>query len=136
VSGRPRIILVVDDEPDLLGNCERLLRPLGHVYLSAAGGLDAIALIDREEPDLVITDLRLPGANGLAVARHARSRVTPIPVILTTAYDSAWARRGARELSVAAYLTKPFTNATFVDAVRRVLAGGWPEPDAGGGRPT
>lgn len=126
----------MDDEPDLLGNCERLLRPLGHVYLSAAGGLDAIALIDREGPDLVVTDLRLPGTDGLAVARHARSRVPPIPVILTTAYDSAWARRGAREASVAVYLTKPFTNATFLDAVRRALTEGGSALDVGGGLPS
>jgi CheY-like chemotaxis protein len=114
---------MVDDEPDLLGNCERLLRPLGHVCLSAGGGRDAIELIDRAEPDLVVTDLRLPGTDGLSVARHARARVPPIPVILITAYDSPWARRAAREADIA-YLPKPFTNAAFLDAVRRVLAEG------------
>jgi CheY-like chemotaxis protein len=126
----------VDDEPDLLENCERLLRPLGHIYLSAGVGLDAIALIDRERPDLVVTDLRLPGTDGLAVAQHARSRVPPIPVILITAYDSARARRGAREASVAAYLTKPFTNAAFLDTVQRVLTGELTGPDSGSGLPT
>jgi CheY-like chemotaxis protein len=119
-----RRILIVDDEPDLLGSCERLLRPLGHECLSCGGGLDAIALMDRETLDLVVTDLRLPGADGFAVARHARSRVPPIPVIMITAYDSAWARQGAREASVAAYLPKPFTNAALLDLVRRVLAQG------------
>ena len=121
-----RTVLVVDDEPDLLGSCERLLRPLGHVCLSASGGLDAIELIDRMEPDVVVTDLRLPGADGLTVARHAGARARPIPVVLITAYDSPWARRAAREANIAAYLPKPFGNATFVDAVRRVLAEGAP----------
>ena len=84
-------------------------------------GPDAIALIDRERPDLVVADLRLPGVDGLAVARHARGRVPPIPVILITAYDSPQARAAARESGVSIYLAKPFANAAFLDAVRRAL---------------
>jgi two-component system response regulator GlrR len=125
-----RTVLVVDDEADLLGSCERLLRPIGHRYLGAGGGLQAIELIDRIQPDLVVTDLRLPGVDGLAVARHARARVPPIPVILMTAYDSPWARRSASETEVTVYLPKPFTNAAFVDAVRCALAGGASGPAA------
>jgi CheY-like chemotaxis protein len=116
-----RTILVVDDEPDLVVNCERLLQREGHSCLQAHTGLDAIGLIDRERPDLVVTDLRLPGAGGLTVARHARSRVPPIPVILITAYDSPQARIAAKESGVAGYLAKPFSNAAFLDAVERAL---------------
>jgi CheY-like chemotaxis protein len=119
-----RRILVVDDEPDLLDNCERVLRRAGHVCLQARTGADAIALIDRETPDLVVTDLRLSGADGLAVASHARSRVPPIPVVLITAYDSRESRSAARERGVAAYLAKPFSNAAFLDVVRDSLAAG------------
>ena len=125
-----RTILVVDDEPDLVANCERLLQRVGHVSLRAHTGPDAMALIDREGPDLVVADLRLPGADGLAVARHARGHVPPIPVILITAYDSPEARRAARESGVAVYLAKPFWNAAFLDAVLRVLSPG--AADGGG----
>ena len=120
---------MVDDEPDLVANCERLLRRAGHVSLCAYTGPDAMALIDREEPDLVVADLRLPGADGLAVARHARGHVPPIPVILITAYDSPQARSAARENDVGVYLAKPFSNAAFLDAVLRLL----PPGSAGGG---
>lgn len=116
-----RTILVVDDEPDLVANCERLLRRVGHVSLRAHSGPDAMALIDQEKPDLVVADLRLPGADGLAVARHARGRVPPIPVILITAYDSPQARSAARESGVDVYLPKPFSNAAFLEAVLRLL---------------
>jgi CheY-like chemotaxis protein len=116
-----RTILVVDDEPDLVGNCERLLRRVGHASLRAYTGSDAITLIDREGPDLVVADLRLPGADGLAVARHARGHVPPIPVILITAYDSPQARSAARESGVGIYLAKPFSNTAFLDAVERAL---------------
>jgi CheY-like chemotaxis protein len=116
-----RTILVVDDEPDLVANCERLLQRAGHESLRAHTGPDAIALIDRERPDLVVADLRLPGVDGLAVARHARGHVPPIPVILITAYDSPQARAGARESGASIYLAKPFANAAFLDAVQRAL---------------
>jgi CheY-like chemotaxis protein len=61
------------------------------------------------------------------------ARVPPIPVILITAYNSAWARRAAREVRVAVYLPKPFTNAALLDAVRRVLTGGGFRADPGSG---
>ena len=116
-----RRILVVDDEPELAANCERVLQREGHLCLQAHTGPDAIRLIDRERPDLVVTDLRLPGAGGLTVARHARSRVPPIPVILITAYDSPQARTAAKETGVSSYLPKPFSNAAFLQSVERAL---------------
>ena len=117
-----RTVLVVDDEPELVASCERLLRRMGHVSVRAYTGPEAMSLIDREKPDLVVADLRLPGADGLVVARHARARVPPIPVILITAYDSWQARQAANETGVEAYLAKPFSNAAFLDAVQRVLS--------------
>jgi CheY-like chemotaxis protein len=119
----PRI-LVADDEPDLVVNCERLLQREGYSCLQAHTGPEAIQLIDQEHPDLVVTDLRLPGAGGLTVARHARSRVPPIPVILITAYDSPQARLAAKESGIGGYLAKPFSNAAFLDGVQRALGRG------------
>lgn len=118
----PRIILVVDDEPDLVANCERLLRRIGHGSLRAHTGPDAMAMIDRERPDLVVADLRLPGADGLTVTRHARRQVPPIPVILITGYDSPQTRQAAAESGAEVYLAKPFSNGAFLDAVKRVLS--------------
>ena len=69
----------------------------------------------------MVADLRLPGVDGLAVARHARGHVPPIPVILITAYDSPQARAGAQESGASIYLAKPFANAAFLDAVQRAL---------------
>jgi CheY-like chemotaxis protein len=116
-----RTILVVDGEPELVANCERLLRRVGHVSLRAYTGPDAIALIDTDQPDLVVADLRLPKVDGLAVTRHARAQVPPIPVILITAYDSWEARQAASEAGVGVYLAKPFSNAEFLQAVVRML---------------
>ena len=114
-------ILIVDDEPDLVTNCQRLLRPLGFRCLGVGTVGEAMGLIDREAPDLVVTDLRLPGADGLAVARHARAHVPPVPVILISADDVGGSRDAAREAGVGAFLLKPFPNAVFLETVRRVL---------------
>ena len=119
-----RTILVVDDEADLAASCERVLQREGHQCFKAHTGPDAIQLIDRVRPDLVVTDLRLPGAGGLTVARHARSRVPPIPVILITAYDSPQARLAAKESGVSSYLAKPFSNAAFLQSVEHALTTG------------
>jgi CheY-like chemotaxis protein len=128
-----RTILVVDDEPELVASCERLLQRAGHASLRAFTGAEAISLIDQEQPDLVVADYRLPETDGLAVARHARAQVPPIPVILITAYDSWQARQAAREAGVEAYLAKPFSNAEFLQAVLRILPSR-PGDERGSGR--
>ena len=119
-------ILIVDDEPDLVATCQRLLRPLGHVCLGAGTATEAIRLIDQLAPALVVTDLRLPGADGLAVARHARGKTPPIPVILISADDATGLRDGTREAGVDAFLPKPFPNAVLLETVRRALTSGSP----------
>jgi CheY-like chemotaxis protein len=124
------MVLAVDDEPDLVTTSERLRQGLGHTCLHAHTGPDAIARIDREGPDVVVTDLRLPGTGGLAVARHGRRHIPPIPVI--TGYDSAQARTAARESGVDAYLSKRFSNAAFLDAVQRILDPGLSDGAADG----
>jgi CheY-like chemotaxis protein len=115
-------ILLVDDEPELLGSWERILRPLGYACLIASTGTEAMVLIDRQAPDLIVSDLRLPGIDGLAVARYARARLPAILVLLVSADDSDGTRDAAREIGAGAFLAKPFANAAFRQAVERLLA--------------
>lgn len=115
-------VLVVDDEPDLAATCARLLRRMGHVPLVTLSGPEAVELIEREHPDLILTDLRLPTVDGLAVLRHARRAERKIPVILFTAYTSEVSRRRALEEGAAVYLSKPFTAASLQAAVELALA--------------
>jgi CheY-like chemotaxis protein len=64
-------ILVVDDEPDMLENVRRLLSRHGYRCLAAQTAIQAVGLMTRECPDLVITELYLPGMDGIQIARHA-----------------------------------------------------------------
>ena len=112
-------VLVVDDDPDMITTCAQILTRHGYVCLTASAGSEAIAMIDAERPDLVVTDLHMPGVDGLAVARHARERVPPIPVVLITAWPSAGGGRDGRLAT--AQLAKPFANAELLAVVRHAL---------------
>jgi len=111
-------ILLVDDDPDLLDTLVRLLGRSGYTCLTASSGSDGIRAIDAESLNLVVTDLNMPGTDGLAVMRCASARVPPIPVILMTAYPRPKAHR---EAGTTIHLAKPFANSDFLDAVRQAL---------------
>ena len=67
-------ILLVDDEPDMLENCSRILSRQGHTCMTAANEREALAVLERERPDLLVTDLKMPEMDGMALLRHASKR--------------------------------------------------------------
>ena len=116
----PRILLV-DGDMDLLDTLVRLLGRQGYTCRVASSADDGIRAMEAESPDVVVTDLRMPGMDGLAVARHARQHRPPIPVILMTAYATSEAHEDVRRMGGTTYVTKLFANADLVDAVRRAV---------------
>jgi DNA-binding NtrC family response regulator len=115
-------ILVVDDEPDFLATCVRLLALMGHEAVTAAHGFDALSLIDRGGLDLVITDLRMAQLDGEAVVRHARRATPALPVIVVTGHPSPAVASMAREAG-AVLLPKPIMPAELRAAIDRAIAG-------------
>jgi CheY-like chemotaxis protein len=115
-------ILVVDDEPDFLTTCRRLLALMGHEAVTATNGADALDHIDRGELDLVITDLRMGALGGQVVVRHARRAVPPVPVIIVTGHPAPGTDEFAREAQ-AILLVKPVGAAELKAAITRVLSG-------------
>jgi CheY-like chemotaxis protein len=122
-------VLIVDDDADLSETLARLLGRFGHKCLVAASGSEAIGLIDVASPDLVVTDLHMPGLDGLAVARQARQKSPPIPVVLMTAYPTTETRGEARIVGGILHVAKPFANADMLDAVERALGSRKSVPD-------
>ncbi len=115
-------ILVVDDEPDFLATCVRLLALMGHEAVTAANALDAMSLIDRGGLDLLITDLRMAPVSGQAVIQHAR-RVRPaLRVIVVTGHPSPDVASMVREAG-AALLPKPITPTELRAAIDRTISG-------------
>ena len=113
-------ILLVDDQADVREVLTDLLKALGHHVTSVADGADAVALIDRVSFDVLITDLGMPGLNGLEVAEHARASNPRMPVLLVT----GWGTELGRELPeyVSLVLSKPFTLQSLGAALGRTLA--------------
>jgi CheY-like chemotaxis protein len=116
----PRI-LIVDDEIDLLDTLVRLLGRLGYKCRVASSAADAILALESEAPDLVVTDLHMPGTDGWAVVRHARRHDPPIPVIVLTAYATSETHQDIRRMGDTTYIAKPFANADLVNAVQRAV---------------
>ncbi len=114
-------VLIVDDDADLSETLVRLLGRFGHNCLVAASGSQAIGLIDTASPDLVVTDLHMPGMDGVAVARQARQKNPPIPVVLMTAYPTAETKREVQVVGGTIHLAKPFATADLLDAVQCAL---------------
>src|SRR5688572_21129619 len=108
-------ILVADDEQNLRRVLTALLRREGHDVVQAASGLEAI---DRlSDVDVVITDLRMPGADGMEVLRTASKNHPHVPVIMITAYGSVGQAVEAIKAGAFDYIEKPFEQ----DSIRSII---------------
>ena len=79
-------------------------------------------MINDQHPDLVVTDLHLPIGDGFEVSRYVRRSLPQTPVIVITAYHTPDTVGQAYANGATAYLSKPFSNAEFSEAIRRALA--------------
>ena len=117
-------IVVCEDSPAIQKLIQMALRTSGHEVLVAGDGLDGLALIDRERPDVVLTDIAMPGLDGLELIQALRRRpdLAQIPVLLITASAQRHElAEGVRD-SVAGHITKPFRTGDLRAAIAKVLA--------------
>jgi DNA-binding response OmpR family regulator len=116
----PGRIVVVDDDPTVADVVSRYLVRDGHSVESVGDGYQALDLIARRPPDLVVLDLMLPGIDGLEVCRRLRAR-WPIPVVMLTARGDENDRLAGFEIGADDYVTKPFSPRELAMRVRSVL---------------
>jgi DNA-binding NtrC family response regulator len=117
----PPRILIVDDEPDMVENCARILRRAGHRCLTATDPRRALALLESERPDLLVTDLKMPDLDGLALLRRARELDPALPVIVITAFATIESAVAAVKEGAFDYLPKTFSIDQLTLAVERAL---------------
>ncbi len=115
-------VLVVDDEPKLGRYVAQMLGLDGHDVVRAAGGREALARLGEHAFDVVVTDLRMPEVDGLAVLRAARNRPGPPEVVLMTAHATAESAVEAMKAGAADYVTKPFSMDELRLRVQRLAA--------------
>jgi DNA-binding NtrC family response regulator len=114
-------ILIVDDEPDMVENCARILRRAGYRCLSTTDPERAVALLEAERPDLLLTDLKMPGIDGLELLRRAREIDATLPVIVVTAFATIESAVAAIKEGAFDYLPKNFSVDQLQVAVERAL---------------
>jgi PAS domain S-box-containing protein len=119
--GGGETVLVVEDEPSVRAIAAELLTRAGYTPLEAADGEQAMRLVGVHTPDLVITDVVMPGMSGGELAAALRERHPELPVLFMSGYtDDIVMRHGVEERRFA-FLEKPFTRKTLLESVRHAL---------------
>src|SRR5688572_16120721 len=120
-------ILVVDDEPDIVGSLKDVLEAhLGSVKVyTASNGKEALPLVKKGGIDLIISDYRMPGMDGLEFLTKCREAAPMVPRILITAYPELDAAvRAINEAQIQNFLTKPIMPDALMQAVNAALVKG------------
>ena len=119
-----KTVLTVDDSATMRDMLSASLSALGYRVVQAADGLLGLETLEREEPDVIITDINMPRLDGIGfiqkVRDNARHRATPI-LVLTTNTDPEL-KNTARRAGATGWIVKPFDPEKLADAIRRVMA--------------
>jgi two-component system nitrogen regulation response regulator NtrX len=114
-------ILVVDDEQAIREAMRMILEYDGYEVLTAASGPEALAAIERESPDLVFLDIKMPGQDGLEVLGRVREKNETLPVVIVSAHGAASTALEAGRLGAFRFIEKPLSKDYVLDAVREGL---------------
>jgi DNA-binding NarL/FixJ family response regulator len=116
-------LLVVDDDPGLLLAVSDTLRAEGYDVATARRGADALVKVAQVLPDLIISDIRMPGMDGYQLVRNLRSsaRTRLVPIVFLTAKDETADRIEGFKIGIDAYITKPFEPEELATVVGSIL---------------
>lgn len=121
---RPWVVLLVDDEPDILASMKSLLESSipGLKIITASSGRIGLDLLDRERVDLIVSDFKMPGMDGIEFLYQARKTHPTIPRSMLTAFGNEdLARRAVVEAFVGSFLSKGADPERLVEGVSRLL---------------
>jgi DNA-binding NtrC family response regulator len=129
-SKQGRWIIVADDDEDMRELLSGVLRDDGFTVSEARDGQELLSMLVEKTapdgtpiaPDLVVTDVQMPGATGMRVLSHVRRAHPTVPVILITAFGSAELHAQAKRLGAATVLDKPFDLGDLRKLIHRLLS--------------
>ncbi len=117
-------LLVVDDEPNLLRAVAACLKTEGYEVNTARSGREALVQLAEGVPDLLVSDIRMPGMDGYQLARQLRGspRTALVPIVFLTAKDETADRIEGFRAGIDAYLTKPFQPEELIAVIAGILS--------------
>ncbi|MFW6303946.1 MAG: hybrid sensor histidine kinase/response regulator, partial [Candidatus Sumerlaeota bacterium] len=116
-------VLIIDDEQPIRDILSELLTQEGHEPLEAASGEKALQIIERENVDLVFTDLSMPGMNGWQVAERIHKNLPAVPIILTSGWGSDFNFDRLTQSGICHILPKPVPINAFMEIIERTMKG-------------
>ncbi|MBU4184993.1 MAG: sigma-54 dependent transcriptional regulator [Desulfobacteraceae bacterium] len=114
-------ILVVDDDHDFRWAIGNVLRAGGYKVTQAQNGEEALKLLEKYVPDLILLDYRMPGQDGISVSADIKKIIPALPIIMITAYAEVESAVKAMKTGVYDYVTKPVDNNDLLFAIKRAL---------------
>jgi len=119
-----KVILAVDDEPNILMSIEFILDMEGYDVHTACDGDEALEMADRVKPDLILLDINMPRRDGYEVCRILRQRhsLAHTKVIMLTAKGQTLEKKKGLEVGADEYVTKPFSADELLQTIRTCLA--------------
>src|SRR5512133_230281 len=120
-SGNKSGILIVDDEAVIREGMRRILAGAGYHVETSSSGRTAIEKIQEQDFDVVITDLKMPGMDGIEVLKSIKILQPEVPVIMITGYSTVDTAVEAMKNGAFDYIAKPFTSDLIVDKVRKAV---------------
>lgn len=119
-------ILVLDDDPIVTLSCKRILGAEGYSITTVDRGEDALNKLAKEDFDLMISDVKLPGMNGIEVLKEARVIKPKTDVVIITGYPTLEDAKQSSQLGAAEYIEKPFTPDFMLNVAQKVFdTRGW-----------
>ncbi|MCB2218363.1 sigma-54-dependent transcriptional regulator [Desulfofustis glycolicus] len=115
-------ILVVDDEPNYLIVLSELLRDEGFEVYTAPDGREALAVVRDVDLDLVVTDMQMPGMDGMALLEEIKDFNKDLPVVIITAYAEIDKAVAAMQAGAYSYLAKPFSNDELIVTINNAVS--------------
>ncbi len=111
-------ILVIDDESAIRDTMRMILEYEGHDVLAAGSGPEGLAMVERDAPDLVFLDVKMPGLDGLEVLSRLRGLSEALPVVIISAHGTSATALEAGRLGAFRFIEKPLSKEQVLDAVR------------------
>ncbi len=117
-------VLLIEDEPNIIEAIRFILSRDGWEVFTHSNGHDAIDAVRRRAPDVVILDVMLPGKSGYDILTEMRSDadMLDLPVLMLTARGQVKDREMAQKAGASQFMTKPFSNAEVLEAVKQLIS--------------